>query len=392
MRRISIWMLLCLLLLWHGMAGAEERMLLGPGSTCMIAVAEDGSIWGWGENGNGQLGLGSKKSPLQPVRTAENLDGQHVVKVRGGKAHMLFLMDDGTMYACGHNQEGQLGLGETGKDVTIPAQIPGLSHIVDFAVGHQHSLALDAEGHVWAWGHNDCGQVGDGTRKNQPEPFRLPLEDIEEIACGRKFSLARAKDGTIYGWGDNAYGQLGDINRLKSVYAPEILPMSGRFHSLTCGNASCFALDAEGKVWAWGRNDYWQLGDSSASERTTEPVMVQFPESFSVKTMDGFNIHTALLTQEGAVWQWGACGHGQYGLGKRPWRTLPIEACPAQGVISIAVNTYTSYILTAYGEVYASGGNWYGQAGTEDRISHYVMEWTDTGLNLMASVWENPQS
>ena len=136
--------------------------------------------------------------------------------LRGGKTHMLFLMDDGTMYACGHNQEGQLGLGETGKDVTTPVKIPSLQEIQAFAVGHNHALALDQDGHVWAWGHNDCGQIGNGTRKNQAEPVMLELENITQVFCGRKFSIAMDKDGRIFGWGDNAYGQLGNGKKVSS--------------------------------------------------------------------------------------------------------------------------------------------------------------------------------
>jgi alpha-tubulin suppressor-like RCC1 family protein len=106
--------------------------------------------------------------------------------------------------------------------------------------------------------------------------------------------------------------------------------------------------------------------------------------------MDGFNIHSAILTEQGAVWQWGACGHGQYGLGERPWRSLAVQACPAQNVMKVAVNTYTSYILMDDGRVLACGGNWYGQAGTHRKISHYVMNWTETGLNLLDSQWQDP--
>ena len=383
--------MICILLSMVLCGSAESgHMLLGPGSTCMMAVSADGSIWGWGENGNGQLGLGNKKRQLQPVCTAENLDGNEVVQIRGGKAHMLFLLQDGTMYACGHNAEGQLGLGKTGKDVLIPQQIPELSGIRQFAVGHNHALALDTEGHVWAWGQNDKGQVGNGTRKNQAEPWKLPLENISRVVCGRKFSLAMAEDGTIYGWGDNEYGQLLNASRLKPVLEPVRLELNAQYTDLCCGNASVLALDTEGILWAWGRNDYWQLGNREAGKKQAEPVRVVFPEPVSIAYMDGFNIHSAILTEQGAVWQWGACGHGQYGLGERPWRSLAVQACPAQNVMKVAVNTYTSYILMDDGRVLACGGNWYGQAGTHRKISHYVMNWTETGLNLLDSQWQDP--
>ncbi len=389
--KIIIITLLGLLMLLPLGCLAEGRMLLGPGGTWMMCVAEDGSIWGWGENTSGQLGTGDRKNVLQPKQTALNLDGSHVVYLRGGKTHMLFLMDDGTVYGCGHNADGQLGLGSKSPDVTEPEKIPSLEGITALAVGFQHSLALDRDGHVWAWGHNNCGQVGTGDRKTQYAPVRLELENITQIYAGHKYSMAMDGQGQIWGWGDNSYGQLGDVSRYKNVTVPTLLSVSGRFTDLSCGNATTLGMDPEGRLWAWGRNDYWQMG-SKAKDKTREPVQVLLPEGLRGVKMEGFNIHSALLTEDGAVWQWGACGHGQYGMGERPWHALPSVACPESGVMDVAVNTYTSYILLETGEVLASGGNWYGQAGTHPKISHYVMTWTRTGLNLIRGTWEDPEN
>ena len=383
---------LCLLLLQPALSQAEPSMLLGAGGTWMMCVAEDGSIWGWGENINGQLGNGHRKNVMQPIRTCENLDGTHIVSLRGGKTHMLFLMDDGTVYGCGHNADGQLGTGERTKDITTPQQVPGLENIVSLAVGFQHNLALDSSGHVWAWGHNGSGQIGNGNKKVQFSPVRLDLENITQIYAGHKYSMAMDDQGQIWGWGDNSYGQLGDVSNYKNVLSPTLLSFSGQFISLTCSNATTIGMDADGRLWAWGRNDYWQTG-SKGKKKTMQPALVTgLPDEFHVVKMDSYNIHSAVLTDEGAVWQWGACGHGQYGLGIRPWHALPSEACPTEGVIDVAVNTYTSYVLMENGDVLASGGNWYGQAGTHPKISHYVMTWTSTGLNLHSGTWEDPQN
>ena len=381
-----------LLLLLPCLCLAEPAMLLGPGGTWMVCVAEDGSIWGWGENGNGQLGNGTRKNVMQPVRTCESLDGTHVTFVRGGKTFTLFLMDDGTVWGCGHNADGQLGQGEKTADITEPEKVPGLENITQLAVGFQHALALDGDGHVWAWGLNKNGQIGTGDTKAKYAPVQLELENITQIAAGHKYSLAMDAEGGIWGWGDNEYGQLGDASRYKSVLTPTLLSMSGRFVTLAGSNATTIGMDADGALWAWGRNDYWQMG-SKSKDKTQEPVMVTgLPEDLVITKIDSFNIHSAILTADGAVWQWGACGHGQYGLGTRPWHALPSEPSPASGVLDVATNTYTSYILTEDGEVLASGGNWYGQAGTHPKISHYVMTWTRTGLNLKTGTWEDPQN
>ena len=355
-------------------ASAEGAMFVRAGGSFGMALDANGVIWGWGDNGSGQLGNGTNKRAYFPVPCATGIDGTQVKDIQCGNLNTLFLMNDGTVWTCGRNNYGQQGQ-KTKKDyVFTPIQIPGLQNIVKIACGFGQCLALDGEGRVWSWGRNSNGQVG----------------NIVDINCGGKFNMAMAEDGTVWGWGDNEYGQLGDGLKLKDVTKPTKLAVSGLYTKVACGGDIGLGIDENGKLWAWGRNDYWQLGNKSVSKYTKTPVEVSLPEGTVVTEIYAYNSHTAAVTDAGALWQWGGVYHGQVGNGERPWRDLPQEACPESGVVGTAVGSLQSYLLLEDGTLYGCGCNEYGQTGAYRRMRYYVDRWMYTGLNLVSGQWADP--
>lgn len=371
-------------------ASAESVMFVRAGGSFGIALDESGVIWGWGDNGSGQLGNGNNKRAYFPIPCATGIDGTQVKDIQCGNLNTLFLMQDGTVWTCGRNNYGQQGQKTKKEYVFTPIQIPGLENIEKIACGFGQCLALDADGRVWSWGRNSNGQVGDGTKKGVKEPIMLDMENIVDINCGGKFNMAMAADGTVWGWGDNEYGQLGDGLKLKDVVKPTKLAVSGMYTKVACGGDVGFGIDENGKLWAWGRNDYWQLGTKSVSKYTKTPVEVSLPEGTVVTEIYAYNSHTAAITDTGALWQWGGVFHGQVGNGERPWRDVPQEACPASGVVGTAVGSLQSYLLTEDGTLYGCGCNEYGQTGAYRRMRYYVDRWMNTGLNLVSGQWADP--
>lgn len=388
MKRKGFLLILMLLLTLTCTALAEP--LVRAGGSFGIAVDAQGGVWGWGDNANGQLGNGNNKRVYLPKAAAVGLDGTQVVDVQCGNVNTLFLMQDGTVYTCGYNNYGQQGLPEGGSHIFTPTQIPGLENIAQIACGFGQCLARTADGEVYAWGRNSNGQIGDGTRKSAKAPVKLGLTDIVDIQCGGKFCMALDKNGDIWGWGDNEYGQLVDASNYKNILTPVKLSISGRFTQLACGGDIGFGMDADGVLWAWGRNDYWQLGVDNVNKKTNVPVKVALPEGLKIKKVYAYNSHTSALTEDGGLWTWGGVYHGQVGNGKRPWRDIAHAACPESGVIDAAVGSLQSYILTADGVVYGNGCNEYGQVGAFHSMRYYVPNWMNTGLNLVDCTWNDP--
>jgi alpha-tubulin suppressor-like RCC1 family protein len=185
-------------------------------------------VWACGENYFGQLGDGStqdRQVPV-PVRTARRGESETEVwlEIAAGGAHSLARREDGTLWAWGCNDRGQLGDGTT-KTSHLPVQVRGLPppnrEILQIAAGHQHSLAIVASpGSVWAWGSNRYGQLGDGTMgKLNPkddvrsEPVKVvgaDLDNVVTVRAGWLHSLALCGNGTLWAWGDNFFRQLGN--------------------------------------------------------------------------------------------------------------------------------------------------------------------------------------
>lgn len=176
-------------------------------STHSLALKSDGSAWAWGANQEGQIGDGSVSDTTTPAAITGL---SNVIAVASGGAHSLAVTADGAVWSWGANGSGQLGDGNN-ADSTVPQQIPGLHGITAVAAGDKHSLALDSDGTMWAWGENSSGQLGDGTTVNRNTPAKVEsLSNVVAIAAGKVHSMALTRDGMVWSWGGNYSGQLGD--------------------------------------------------------------------------------------------------------------------------------------------------------------------------------------
>ena len=162
-----------------------------------LAIREDGTVWAWGRNSDGQLGDGSTTNRPLPVQVAGL---SNVIQVAGGGAHSLALRNDGTVWAWGRNYDGQLGNGTVAGDeplpVTVPVRVSGLSGVIQIAAGARHSMALKGDGTVWTWGANTSGQLGRPVSMNchdafspfrcDPTPGQVGVASVGVIAAARR--------------------------------------------------------------------------------------------------------------------------------------------------------------------------------------------------------------
>jgi alpha-tubulin suppressor-like RCC1 family protein len=228
-----------------------------------LAVGADSSIWGWGVNGCGQLGDGTVQVRLLATRAA-TLTG--AVSAAAGVQHSLAVHSNGSVWAWGCNGYGQLGDGTTTARL-MPTPIGGITQAVAVAAGRSHSLALSAAGSVYAWGWNSSGQLGDGATTERRAPVRVALPGVAvAVAAGRNHSLALLADGRVFAWGENTFGQIGNGTSLDVLVPSQVgAPLPAAIVSIGAGVDAehSFALDANGVVWAWGRNDARQLADGT---------------------------------------------------------------------------------------------------------------------------------
>ncbi len=175
------------------------------GTDHCFVIKSDGTLWGWGNNQNGQLGDGTTTSRHSPVKI---MDG--VRSVSAGCSHCIVIKDDGSLWAWGDNGSCQLGDGTTtGKN--SPVKI--MDGVRSVSAGMHHSIAIKEDGSLWGWGANYYGQLGDGTTTSRHSPVKimdgvkaLPLGGAPEVS----YSIAIKDDGSLWSWGHNYCGQLGD--------------------------------------------------------------------------------------------------------------------------------------------------------------------------------------
>lgn len=178
------------------------------------ALKENGTVWVWGNYYFGlpenSVGSGIIKIPFQ----IEGISG--VKAIAAGGEHIAALKEDGTVWTWGYNYNGQLG-NETARNTIIPvkAEISGVKEIDS---GGQHTAALKDDGTVWTWGHNDFGQLGNGTTRFSFIPVKAEISEVKKIAAGGVHTVALKNDGTVWAWGTSKIVQIDDIEIVQSSF------------------------------------------------------------------------------------------------------------------------------------------------------------------------------
>lgn len=295
-----------------------------------VALKSNGTVWAWGSNLYGGLGNGTTTNSNAPVQA---LGLTNVTAIAAGGWHTAALKSDSTVWVWGWNEDGQLGDG-TIVNKSTPQQINGLSSVVAIAAGTYHVLALKADGTVWAWGDNVSGQIGNGnTGTDQTTPVQVSgLTNVVKITAGRFFSLAIKNDGTVWSWGENLYGQLGNGTTTDSNVPVQVSGLSGVTSAVAATGAfHCMAVKNDNTVWAWGRNTYGNLGDSTVAHKS---IPVQMLGISDVQGMAAGTNFSLVYKTDGTVWGCGRNASGQLGDGTTDQHNQLTLSSPVCAIVS----------------------------------------------------------
>ena len=276
-----------------------------------------------------------------------------------GSSHTAVVKSDGAVWAWGLNDYGQLGDG-TKINRSTPVPVSSLSGVVAVAAGTSHTVALKSDGTVWAWGRNNFGQLGNGATSDSVTPVQVNgLSGVVAIAAGNMHTVAVRSDGTVWTWGNNSYGQLGDGTTISHTVAVQVSGLTDVV-AVAAGYDHTVALKRDGTVWAWGYNTYGQVGDGTTTRRTTAVPVTGLT---GVLTIAAGNSTTLSLKTDGSVWAWGANSTGQLGDGTTTTRTAPVAVSGLGGVVALSAGQSFVLALKADGSVWAWGANSAGQIG-----------------------------
>ena len=271
------------------------------------------TLWSWGRNYQGGLGDNSVTSRSSPVQTVSA--GTSWREINLGNYHSLSIKTDNSLWVWGYNNHGQLGTNNiTNYSSPVTTTISG-TFWKTISAGFYHSAAIKTDGTLWMWGYNTDGELGDNTVTKRSSGVQTVSAGTnwKQVECGDYHTAAIKTDGTLWLWGYNAQGQLGDNTATHRSSPVQTVGGGSNWLQVSCGAYHTAAIKTDGTLWLWGRNDSSQLGVGSADlSNRSSPVQV-FNAGTSWKEVSCGGYFTAGLKNNGSLWLWGSNDLGQIG-------------------------------------------------------------------------------
>lgn len=349
--------------------------------TC--ALLNDGTVWCWGRNDVGQLGVGTMTttSPMGiPNASAPALlpTGDKATAIRAGRTHICALLTSGAVYCWGYNASGALGDG-TSTSSARPVRVQGLPLAATSiaAGGTAHTCAVLSDSSVWCWGNGSAGQLGDGILHPPAEavttPTKIPgLTNVRSVEAGDAHTCALTTPGAILCWGANPGGQVG-VGTIPPAPEDRYVP-SPRPTDITAGATlialggyhSCAILNG-GRTQCWGTNGNGQLGDGTMVSKSKPVNVVGLP--LAPLALDaGFNTDTCILLSDRSLWCWGSIAGVLSAADPAPTADsyMPVRAnlLAAGSILEIGTGTFHTCAVLQNGSVSCWGENSSGQLGS----------------------------
>ena len=296
--------------------------------------------------------------------------------------HSAFVQD-GSVYTYGLNTNGQLGQGNSNQPYTLPTLVPGLSNVKAVTCGANFTVVLTASGAAFAMGGNDRGQLGDGTVVDRWSPTLVvnpsaPSSPITAVSAGLNHTLfACGSNGTVFGYGNNAVGQLGNaaINPINATALQVAVPFpaattyasSNAVMQIDAGASHSVLCLYNGSAYVFGQNNYCQLGLPATTAFVSTPTAISSATPIVGAAAGWF--HTLYATYSGAIYAAGLNTFGQCGTGSTasPVLAFTLAVAGTAGASNqqpiLAAGQNHSLLLKTDGSIWTFGDNQYGQCG-----------------------------
>ena len=269
-------------------------------------LKNDSTLWGCGDNNYGQLGLGNTNSKYIFTQITTNTD--NIKSVYCGNSHTFILKNDGTLWGSGENNNYQLDSGNVTYRTTF---VQSTDNVKSVYCGFHSTIILKNDGTLWGRGQNNYGQLGLGDTNDRGTLTQIitNVDNIKSVYCGGYHTFILKNDGTLWGCGQSS-GQLGleDTNSKTTFTIIDSNP--GNIKSIHCGYNYTIILQNDGTLWGCGYNEYGQLGLGDTNRRTIFTKITN-----NVKSVYCGQYHTLILKNDNTLWGCGRNGEGQLGLG-----------------------------------------------------------------------------
>ena len=319
-----------------------------------MVIGTDGSLWAEGFNINGELADGStiRRTFFDQVGTFTDW-----VHVDAGSNHIVAIREDGRLWTWGGNRRGGLG-NNTRENSHVPVIIligrdrPWRTA----AAGLGHTVAIQADGSLWAWGSSSSGQLGNGIAGGFDTDILVPIQVGTDTDWAYVFAywtrtMAIKTDGSLWGWGYNEHGDLGDGTREARPY-PTLIQEGTSWATIALSSRHTLGIRTDGSLWAWGDNWNGQLGDGTTTSRLSPVQVGTYTDWTDVAAGFGYTI---AIRADGSLWVWGT--HATLFFGDLAERdsTIPTQIHPYEHWVSVAAGNNRAFAVTHDGRLLRLG-------------------------------------
>ena len=287
-----------------------------------IGLQADGTIWGWGDNGSGQLAMNTIDQNWTYASPGQIGSATDWASLAGGDDSMHALKTNGTLWGWGANGNGNIGDG-TAANRSSPVQIGTDTNWASIAGGYSCKAAIKTNGTLWTWGANLWGQLGHNDTIYKSSPTQVgTATDWDYVAVAGDFMIGLKTNGTLWTWGRNTSGSLGISGPDRS--SPVQIGSATNWTDVFVTRSSGQAFNASGERWAWGANYVGQLGNSS-TVTAYSPILVETGHSWVDIVSFPNNSSCIGRKSNGTIWAWGDNTDYALGLGDTNNRSSPVQ-------------------------------------------------------------------
>jgi alpha-tubulin suppressor-like RCC1 family protein len=351
----------------------DEKSLyyFGGGRWFLLFDSISLEFYAWGSNNSGQLGINTVADRASPVSVVGGFSDW--VSVSAGSSHSLAVRANGSLWAWGLNNSSQLGDNTTTARSSPVSVVGGFSDWVAVSASQIHSLGVRANGSLWAWGSNIRGQLGDNTTTARSSPVSVVGGFTDWVSAsaggaGLGHSLGVRANGSLWAWGANSSGQLGDNTTTSSLSPVSVVGGFTDWVSASAGGSHSLGVRANGTLWGWGSNISGRLGDDTVTNRSS-PVSVIGGFTDWIEASAG-NDHSLGVRSNGTLWSWGSNSNGRLGDDTTTSRSSPVSVVGGfSDWVSASAGTSHSIGLRANGSLWTWGSNGSSQLGDNTSTS-----------------------
>jgi alpha-tubulin suppressor-like RCC1 family protein len=367
-----------------GQSGTGCWRMVSAGQNFSMGIKMDGTLWGWGLNGN-LLGLnGNMANQNLPVQIGTANDW---ATVSAGNVHTLAVKTNGTLWAWGNGQFGQLGNGVFNSATWTVTQVGTANDWLTVSAGNRFSLAIKTTGTLWSWGLNNVGQLGISNLINQNLPVQVgTASNWLKIDAGNQHSLAIDNTGFIYAWGDNTFGQFGNGTNTSSL-TPIMVSSSNNWAEVSAGFDHSMALNTNGILFTFGNNTNGQLCDgTNTASNTMNPISFSnaglVTQYIAISAGNSFSL---AIKNDNTLWSGGFNTSGQLGLGNNTAVNTLNQVGTNNTWFAISAGDVHSLAMETTTSLWSTGRGLEGQLGIGTNVANNTLQSVGCPTTVLAN-------